>query len=190
MKKNQLWLSLLLIIFLASCNQQDQKSQEEIWFSSEADNALREEIFSTWTSYVDIIEHTMKAKSPEDYSYITGRIDGLLRWYDHEIRRFMSLSNISQEVVDLIVDKEIQQPLYRLVDNMRSHLQQVQNNIKSNQLNEIHKHDSEMQEIVSTVKGLNGHSSNYLFDSKEKVETLKSIQDSNALIEQLITLKQ
>lgn len=185
-----MWLSVFLTLFLAGCNQLEEKSQEEVWLSAEADNALREEIFSTWTNYVDIIEHIIKAKTPEDYSYISGRIDGLLGWYDHEIRRFMSLSNISQEVVDAIVDKQVQQPLYSLINNMRNHLQQIQNNIKGNQLVEIHNHDRELREIIATVKGLNGHSSNYLYDSKEKVETMKTIQDSNILIEQLLTMKQ
>jgi hemerythrin len=183
-------LILLLTVFLVSCNPSEQKSSEEIWFSTEADNALREEIFTTWTNYVDIIDRTIKAKTPEDYGYIVGRIDGLLQWRDHEIRRFMSLSNISQEVVDTVVAKEIQQPLYRLVDNMRNHLEEIKNYIEDNQHNEIHKHDKKMQEIIKTVKGLNGGSSNYLYDSNEKVETLKTIQDSNALIEELLTQKQ
>ncbi|KIL35896.1 hypothetical protein SD71_10955 [Cohnella kolymensis] len=157
---------------------------------TEADNALREEIFTTWTNYVDIIEHTIEAKSPEDYSYITGRIDGLLRWYDHEIRRFMSLSNISQEAVDSVVAKEAQQPLYRLIDNMRNSLEQIRDNIKGNQFNEIHQHDREMKEIIKTVQRLNGGSSNYLIDSTQKVETLNTIQESNALIEELLNMKQ
>jgi len=87
MRKIVACLSLSLIMFLVSCTQPNQKSQEEIWLWSESDNALREEIFSTWTNYVDILDHTTKAKSPENYSYILGRIDGLLQWYDHEIRR-------------------------------------------------------------------------------------------------------
>jgi hemerythrin len=190
MRKSLSCLILFLVVFLVSCNPSEQKSSEEIWFSTEADNALREEIFSTWTNYVDILDYTIKANSPEDYNYLTGRIDGLLQWRDHEIRRFMSLSNISQEVVDTVVAKEIQQPLYRLVDNMRNHLEEIKNYIEDNQLNDIHKHDKKMQEIIKNVKGLNSRSSNYLFDSKEKVETLKTFQDSNALIEELLTQKQ
>jgi len=100
------------------------------------------------------------------------------------------LTNISQEVVDTLVAKEVQQPLYQLIDNMRNHLTEIKDYIEDNQLNELHKFDTKMQKIIITVKGLNSGSSNYLFDSKEKIITLKTIQDSNALIEELLSQKQ
>lgn len=186
MRKILLYFSLLLMIFLVGCSSSD-KSQEEIWLLSSTDNSLRAEIFAIWTSYVDILGHTLAAKSPEDHSYIVGRIDGPLLLKYSEITRIKSLSNISQEHVDTIITKELQEPLYKLIENVGLHLGEIKSSIEENKLDDIHTHDKQLQEIINAIKELNDLSSNYLIDSSESVKTLEIVQNCNMVIEELLT---
>lgn len=189
-RKTLLSLSLILIVFLISCTSPKEQSPEEMWFWAETDNALRDEVFRAWTNYVDIIDHTIKAKSPEDYSYIAGRIDTQLRWTDQVMQRVFTLSNISKRDVDTFIARDLQQPLYQLIGNMSNHLNQIKSFIDEEKSNDIHSHDEQMQEIIKAVKGLNGGSSNYLFDPEESIETLQTVQHSNRLIEELLIVMQ
>lgn len=185
MRKTLLYFPLLVMIFLVGCTSSEEKSQEEIWFWADADNALRGDIFATWTNYVQVLDHTLEAKSPEDYSYIVGRIDGPLEW--SEIARVRTLSNISQEVIDTMVAPELQQPLYTLIDNIEMHLESIKYSIEDKKLNDLHLHDEQMRDIIKAVHELNNLSSNYLNDPKESVTTLGIVQNCNMLIEELLS---
>ncbi|RJX40484.1 hypothetical protein D3P09_00200 [Paenibacillus pinisoli] len=151
---------------------------------ADADNAVQAEIFSVWTNYSFILEFVIDAKTPEDYAYIVGRIDGPLRW--SPIQRMKSLSNISQEHVDTLIPINLQEPLYKFVDNVGIHQQQIKANIEAKKLDELHKHDLQMQEIIDAVRELNNLSNRFLTDLVESAETLRILESSNMLIENVL----
>ncbi len=181
-------ITIIMISFTIGCNSlKAPVYQEKLWLECEADNSFRYEFLNMTRELISIFRYAHNIYSEKDAYYFIGRIDGFLANSNHEMMRVLhTKENISDEIIDQIIDPSLREPLLDFIININSYLEVLKEEIKEGQnadyFNEISLEVYNLECLMMELDAISNSSNQ--FTSEETVEKyLETLNKINALLE-------